>query len=87
MKKHVIDWIEQHIMIGESEKLKCALRIFGLDKSENENLSLELMDITSMVSARKVGQTGKCTRLVIVKFKDANDKFVLRKYRNKLREN
>ena len=40
-----------------------------------------------MISARKVGQTGKGPRLVIAKFKDAHDKFELFKYQTKLREN
>lgn len=98
-----LDLIEQQLNIIESDRLKCSLRIFGLDETEVDENELknridadilgvaegdELFDENTVVSARRVGKVNENEpRLVIVKFKCADDKFKLLNYREKLREN
>lgn len=96
-----IERIEQQLYISKSERLKDSLRIFGLEETEDENTSLnsiisskvfskmsedDKLQEGSIESSRRVGTVGDKPRLVIVKFRNVDDKFRLFKYRDQLRD-
>ena len=94
--------IEQQLNLMEAERLKCSLRIFGLEETESPDNKLKLVvdekvlsvadandnyDESTIIDAKRVGNQGKSkTRLVIVSFKSEHDKLNLFKYRDKLRQ-
>lgn len=94
---------ESQLSIIENERLKASLRIFGVEEIEDETRSLkalindkvfsktnpeEGLGEDSIKSAKRVGSKHEGdSRMIVVKFKNEDDKFRLFKYREILRGN
>ena len=96
-----MDQLERQINQIEAEKLKCSLRIFGVDEIESETYPLLSVlndklfcstnpadNVTShcISSATRVGDpSNKKPRMIVAKFEHHEDKLKLFKYRDVLR--
>ena len=91
--------IDSHINNLESEKVKCSMRIFGLQENEsnsslNSLINDELLSLTNgeytesvIVSSKRVGSASNGNpRMVIITFQSPDVKFKLFSLRNELRD-
>ena len=100
-----LEKLERQMNLLESEKIKCNLRVFGLEEDESESVSLQNIVANKVLSVsgaaddlgehviesvKRIGEvrvSESKPRMVLIEFKNYDDKMKLFKYREELRRN